>query len=331
MTMRIVVTDSGLIWNHNNLFLKQFKNIVLVVCLEGKQVTEEYKCFVSPYQHVGMEIDEFGVESQKYKALESVASELKRELRYHDKIVFLTDGNPESLYPYYVIKDINEFNSLHLCTVSPWNFEEKRRVAAHRELLSDLSALKSICYIDSDSYLAKVDKGSNMKDVMQLVEKDYVDLMPRILNGIEELTEDSYFDMASKSYVPVGEGYEKIDLSKALEEITQIDIPLYRQLSTLGMVLKSYYPEEGEKIKEEIERPIARIDGKKICNVLRHYRLTLAEMNGLEFVSEECPSIGPCAGTCVKCDREAAYLRNRLAEIPLDKQKIPIFDLEQEV
>ena len=224
--MRIVVTDSGLIWNHNNLFLKQFKDIVLVVCLEGKQVTEEYKCFVSPYQHVGMEIDEFGVESQKYKALESVASELKRELRYHDKIVFLTDGNPESLYPYYVIKDINEFNSLHLCTVSPWNFEEKRRVVAHRELLSDLSALKSICYIDSDSYLAKVDKGSNMKDVMQLVEKDYVDLMPRILNGIEELTEDSYFDMASKSYVSVGEGYEKIDLSKALEEITQIDIPL---------------------------------------------------------------------------------------------------------
>ena len=90
MTMRIVVTDSGLIWNHNNLFLKQFKDIVLVVCLEGKQVTEEYKCFVSPYQHVGMEIDEFGVESQRYKALESVASELKRELRYHDKIVFLT-------------------------------------------------------------------------------------------------------------------------------------------------------------------------------------------------------------------------------------------------
>lgn len=164
MIMRIVVTDSGLIWNHNNLFLKQFKDIVLVVCLEGKQVTEEYKCFVSPYQHVGMEIDEFGVESQRYKALESVASELKRELRYHDKIVFLTDGNPESLYPYYVIKDINEFNSLHVCTVSPWNFEEKRRVAAHRELLSDLSALKSICYIDSDSYLAKVDKGSNMKD-----------------------------------------------------------------------------------------------------------------------------------------------------------------------
>ena len=131
---------------------------------------------------------------------------------------------------------------MHVCTVSPWNFEGKRRVAAHRELLSDLSALKSICYIDSDSYLARVDKGSNMKDVMQLVEKDYVDLMPRILNGIEELTEDSYFDMASKSYVPVGEGYEKIDLSKALEEITQIDIPLYRQLSTLGMVLKSYYP-----------------------------------------------------------------------------------------
>lgn len=40
-SMRIVVTDTALIWNHTNPALKQFKDIVLVVCLDGKQVTEE--------------------------------------------------------------------------------------------------------------------------------------------------------------------------------------------------------------------------------------------------------------------------------------------------
>lgn len=49
------------------------------------------------------------------------------------------------------------------------------------------------------------------------------------------------------------------------------------------------------------------------------------------YVIKDINEFNSCAGTCVKCDREAAYLRNRLAEIPLDKQKIPIFDLEQEV
>lgn len=43
--MRIVVTDTGNIWNHENLFLEQFKDIVLVVCLNGKEVTDKYECF----------------------------------------------------------------------------------------------------------------------------------------------------------------------------------------------------------------------------------------------------------------------------------------------
>lgn len=39
-SMRIVVTDVGLIWNHNNPALEQFKDRVLVVCIDGKTSAE---------------------------------------------------------------------------------------------------------------------------------------------------------------------------------------------------------------------------------------------------------------------------------------------------
>ena len=148
--MRVIITDTAFIWNHDNPVLDAFKDVLLVVCLEGKAVTDKYECFVSPYKHVGMGIDKFGVDDQQYKALESVADDLNRNLQFHDDILFLTDGNPESLYPFYVIKDRNEYNSLHLCTVSPWKFEGKRRIQEHKDLLSDLSQLTSILYIDSN-------------------------------------------------------------------------------------------------------------------------------------------------------------------------------------
>ena len=49
----------------------------------------------------------------------------------------------------------------------------------------------------------------------------------------------------------------------------------------------------------------------------------MARANGIEFYSEECPSIGACGGTCAKCDQEAAYLRDRLADIPESERVIP--------
>lgn len=179
--MRIIITDTAFIWNHENPILEQLKDVILVVCLEGKRVSNQYECFISPYLFIGMGIDKFGIESQKYKALESVADDLNRELGYHDEILFLTDGNPESLYPFYVIKDRNEFNRLHLCAISPWKFESNRRIIAHKQLLSDLSQLKSILYIDSNDYLSKLDKYDTMKELMQKVSEDYEALLPRIM------------------------------------------------------------------------------------------------------------------------------------------------------
>lgn len=74
--MRIIITDTGNIWNPENPFLEQFKDIVLVVCLEGREATDKYQCFVSPYQPVGMGTNNYGAEDQKLKALTSAAVKL---------------------------------------------------------------------------------------------------------------------------------------------------------------------------------------------------------------------------------------------------------------
>ena len=328
--MRIIVTDTAYIWNHKNPVLEQFKDIILVVCLEGKTVSDKYKCFVSPYKCIGMGIDQFGVEDQRYKALNSVAFDLNRDLGYHDEILFLTDGNPESLYPFYVIKDRNKFNRLHLCTISPWKFESKRRIKAHRELLSDLSQLKSILYINSDDYLNKFDTYNiTIKELMQGVSDDYAALLPRIINGIQDMRDKSYFDFRSKAYIPVAEGFDCIDLTKAADEVSEINVPLSRKGGTLGMIIPPGYPKNKDGAKEEIERVHARIDGKKICDYLRRLRMELAKANGIEFFSEECPSVGPCAGTCAKCDQEAAYLRDKLAGISESERIVPDFILTE--
>ena len=54
-------------------------------------------------------------------------------------------------------------------------------------------------------------------------------------------------------------------------------------------------------------------------------RIELAKANRIKFRSEECPSLGPCAGTCDKCDQEAEYLRDKLALIPEAQRIIPDF------
>ncbi len=331
--MRIIITDAAFIWNHENPVLEQLKEIVLVVCLDGKRVSDQYECFISPcslWKH-GLGMDKFGIEDRRYKALESVADELNRALGYHDKILFLTDGNPESLYPFYAIKDRNVFNRLHLCTMSPWKFESSRRKEAHRELLSDLSQLESILYINSNDYLDRSAQQGRvlMKDLMQQVSDDYAALLPRVINGIQDMKEKSYFDLASGSYVPVVAGFDGIDLTKAEDEVSEINVPLCRQWSTMGYMAPQKYLKKDDRIREEVERVHARIDGKKICNYLRQLRIELARANKIEFFSEECPSVGACGGTCARCDQEAAYLRDRLADIPESERIIPVSKLTE--
>lgn len=323
--MRLVMTDNSMLWNINDPFWEQFKEIILVVCLNGKAVTDKYECFISPYTK--KKSMKYGVGDSKYDALASVAEKLNRELRYHDEIVFLTDNDPRSLYPFYVLKELNKYNSFHLITLSPWDFDGVKRSNAYYQMLSDLSALNSLLYYDSNRALKALGHPTTIGKAYSYVKKELEEIMISVLNDIYENRYNGccFFDLSSMSYVPVKEGFDEKKSNPAIQD-DEVKFPLYRNLCTLGLVCPTAYPEKNEYTKEEIERTVARTDGKIICNMLREQRILLAEANNISFESEECPSIGPCAGTCDKCDREAKYLYDQMKKIPKEERVYPQFD-----
>lgn len=329
--MRIIITDTGRIWNPDNPFLEAVKDIVLVVCLNGKKATDKYECFVSPFKQVGMGIDKYGTEDMKFKALASVGKKLNDKLHYNDDIVFLADSDVSTLYPFYVLKDLNHYNSFHLVAASPFDFDY-RRLVAYSEMLSDLTSLSSFLYLDSNAFFDKNEKPA-MKEVYKRIEDYFCKIMPTVLNGINDMKYKSgrcYFDFSSMSYIPLKNGFKDINLSNKDNIANELNFEPFRCLSTLGLVVPSSYPEDDEYIYEITESPVPRPDGKQICNILREQRLRVARANNIPFESEECPSRGPCAGTCAKCDEEADYLRKKLNKIPADQRIYPEFDLEKE-
>ena len=324
--MKIVITDSGILWHYGNPILKNYKDLVLVVCLHGSKVTDEYECFICPRKSVGLGMS-MGVGSRVYNDLEDVAEELYDKLRFEDDILFLTDGDPASLYPYYIIKNRRHHMNIHLWASPPLSVEGKFRMKAHEGMLSDLSGVKSVCYIDTQDYLKNEYKnfGAFLEDVQNYFEE----IFPIVLDGISKLENESYFDLASKTYIPLGKISGEEAILKSTEYLSDNDEYTDNTYLIEGMVDIPEYQRSDKSKKDIIYRQVARIDGKKICNTLREYRFKLAQMNSIEFNSEECSYVGACAGTCEKCDEEAKYLSMKLSEIPKEKQRIPGLNLEE--
>lgn len=55
------------------------------------------------------------------------------------------------------------------------------------------------------------------------------------------------------------------------------------------------------------------MSGKEKCRVLREIRLKIALENGIDYRPAQCRHEGPCAGTCAKCEQEAAQLESELS------------------
>ena len=327
--MRIVITDTAHIWNHANAELEKYKDNVLVVCLNGKKVTDKYECFVSPYKQVGMGTDSFGTETMHYKALKSVAGELNNRLYWWDSVLFLTDNNPESLYPFHVVKDLNEYNDLHLCTMAPFRFEARRRITTHKQLLSDLSKLKSVLYFNPAEYLSKIDKENHNKITMWSVYDAYSSYLPTVINNIESINKVSCFDFGTNSYIPVTEGYAAAGKNIAALD-SEVKVPLsVAPQGTLGIIVKEQYPKNDKRTREEVEWQPPRTDGKKICEYLRQLRIQIARANNIKYYPARCSFSGPCAGTCKKCEEESAYLRDAINRITPEKRIIPDCELSK--
>ncbi len=148
------------------------------------------------------------------------------------------------------------------------------------------------------------------------------DLKHKMLSDLSYVSSIAYYaglDKASKT---------KEELGKMMPYL--LDIPRDKNCRYYFDFTSMSYKSIDEGF-EMVERQLARIDGKQVCNLLRKQRIKLAEANNILFESEECPSTGACAGTCPKCDQEAAYLRECLEKIPEEKRVYPQFDPEKEV
>ena len=324
--MKIVITDSGILWHYGNPILKKYKNLVLMVCLYGSKVTDEYECFICPRKSVGLGMS-MGVGSRVYNDLEYVADELYNMLQYEDDIIFLTDGNPDSLYPYHIIKNRRHHMNIHLWASPPWSIEGKARMKTHKEMLSDLSGVKSICYIDTQEYLKNDYK--NFGNLLEDVQNYFEEIFPIVIDSISKTENESYFDLVSKLYIPLNKASVKETILKSSEYLSDKDKYTENTYLIEGIVDIPEYQRSDKYKRDIIHRQVARIDGKKICNLLREYRYKLAQMNDIEFDSEECRYVGACAGTCEKCEEEAEYLSKKLSEIPKEKQRIPILNPEE--
>ena len=330
--MRILITDENMIWTPDNPALEPYAEIVLVVCLNGKAVTDKYECFVTPYDdnQWWMGMDLYGAEDEKYASLEKAADELNRQLRYHDDIIILADNTPASLYPFAVLKNRNEWNSLHLCTLSPWSFELGAKKRAVQSMLHDLSSLSSLMYLNSEKIISELEPGAKYTDLFQRINDTYVELLPRILYQIQERDwRRAFFDFYSKSYLPIEEGYDMIEYALRHQEVDPSKIKAYKRFCTLGLIVMDEYPNDNKYTLEAVEALAPRPDGKSVCNYLRELRLQLAAANNIPFSSEDCPSVGPCTGTCAKCDREARELFKEMEKIPVEKRVYPANILEK--
>ena len=336
--MIIIVTDTGSIWNHLNPVVNQYKDALLVVCLNGKKATEQNKCFVSPYAETEGEVETYGFEDPRFKALASVAGTLTSVFGYNDDVVFLTDTEPSSLYPFYVLKDLIEDNRIHLVAISPLDFETNAKIKAHNELLADLSKLDSFLYYDANEKLKSFEKEKTKEKTidafLDYLRSDLTTLTPFILYSIKHThtwkTGPCYFDFTTEEYVPLRKGFRKCKFTLrsviAKFRASKVNFKVKRSDELLGFVVPPHYPDDSRSVKSEIEKPECRINGKKICNMLREQRIRLAAANNISFASAKCPSLGTCAGTCVKCEIEADYLRRQLEKIPEEKRVYPQFD-----
>ena len=295
-SMLLVVTDTGKIWNHENPFLEKYKERVLVVCLNGEKVTDKYECFVSPVpldvKREILRILRRGLSNMIPKELDSVREELCNKFKSCKDIVFLTDDEESSLYPYYIAREYLSHSksadyNIHLVASAPSKHHiipvgsasskhHLKSFTLEYNMLSDLS------YVSSIAYYAGLDKASKTKEELGK-------MMPYLLDIPRDKNCRYYFDFTAMKYKSIDEGFEMV------------------------------------------ERQVARIDGKQVCNLLRKQRIMLAEANNIPFESEDCPSTGACAGTCPKCDHEATYLRECLQKIPEEKRVYPQFDPEKEV
>lgn len=336
--MKIIVTDSGLCWNHKHPALKPYAKDVTVVCLNGEKVTDEYECIVSPYKHEAhLGLADISILGEKFKSLKAVEEELFEMIEEEEDCLFLTDQEPDSLFPYLLVRN-EEYSScrLHLWAMSPLTLFPKRRKTAFYEALFDLKSPSSLLLFNSDEYLnemcAALGSSLTMTAFFDSCSNKMGELLPKVVSEIENSLKEkdrAFFDFGTNRYIEIHDSYYQILEASGLKEEEDFIMPDLID-DTMGFLREVEYPDNDSETKDLVEQLYPRINGTKICKKLKEMRIVFAEANGLSYEPVNCPADGPCAGTCPKCDEEILDLFAQLIHVPEENRIYPFFEITPE-
>ena len=224
-----------------------------------------------------------------------------------------------------------EMGALSIAVITmPFTFEGPRRRKNAKEGLSELKEnVDALITISNDSLLCKIDKKTPMTTAFQVSDDAIYSSVQQVydLLSIPGLSNIEFKDI----HLPKRNDKDNNDdqflggiqwLGKPKRDTSQeIDEKFASRLEsgTLGWLP----PSNSDKVREKNEDLVPRTDGKEVCTYLRNIRNDLAKANSIPFESEPCDFEGDCAGTCEKCDQEAAYLRDELSKIPVQERKYP--------
>lgn len=339
---------------------------IIVVAVGGGAINAQnhmIDCGMQSFDFIAVGSDKYGLRSSKastkiliganrplglgqlpVSACRELATEardnIKRSLDGSDIIFVVTcmGGNTGSGAASVVASCAREIGALTIAVVTkPFTFEgpqrRKRTTTGLNELKENVDALITISndillrlidkktpittafQVSNDAIYRSIQQISELLSIPGLANIDFKDVQPPRLNGEESDNEDGSI-LGGIQWL----GRLKNNTHQKIEEKFASQF----ERGTLGWLPKS----NSDKDREKAEDLIPRTDGKEVCTYLRSIRNDLARANNIPFKSNPCDFDGDCAGTCEKCDQEAAYLRDELSKIPEQERKYPDYTLK---
>ena len=288
--MKIIMMDTGEIWKPDMPALVPWSKQIVVA--------------------------EAGATEMEHKALQSLAKKLYFQARREKEVLFLADSNPLTLYPVLAMKRYCKNIRMHLWVMEPLETASEEEQSLFHAMMQQMDHVQSIIYYNRDMYLQHEKSASNAREFWEKVREDFARYLPTVIERLPwaEDKENYYFDFGMERYFLVESGYMEALYARKQQREAEL-----RPEGQLYMVMGEQVPGryfDTSNSKEYAEQLVPRYDGKELCNMLCQMRQALAKANHINLHISECPSTGPCAGTCEKCDRELRILMSELADIP---------------
>lgn len=210
--------------------------------------------------------------------------------------------------------------------MSPWKMEPIKRRKDHHELLHDISNLNSLLYVDNDMILKSLAKDATVADLHLYCQNLFAEMLPQVIYEIDtklNINKKYYYDLKIGRYIEIDNSYEFIKKARPLKKKKAEAFVPESEHSELGLIMWRQYPDIEEGTKEVVQQLSPRLDGKRVCEELKKMRKSLAVANGIKYKTVNCPSKGPCAGTCRQCDKELRYLQEQMEKITEEKRDYP--------